>query len=111
MAMAAARAADERKAREVLVLDLRGRSQCADFFVIATGLVAGHLKAVGEAVVARLAELGCRPLSLGESASSSGWTLLDFGPVVAHAFTPELRAYYDLELLWGDAPRVDWAAD
>ena len=108
MAVAAARAADERKGEDVLILDLRGRSPVADFFVIVSGKVEAHLASIGAAVAERLAALGCRPLSMRESAGLGGWALMDYGPVVVHAFLPEVRAYYDLDLLWGDVPRVKW---
>jgi ribosome-associated protein len=108
MALAAARAADEKKGEDILVLDLRGRSQCADFFVIVTGRVEAHLSAIVKGTQEALAALGARALGRGESAGSSGWALLDYGPVVVHAFVPEIRNYYDLELLWGDAPRLAW---
>jgi ribosome-associated protein len=108
MAVAAARAADGRKGEDILVLDLRGRSQCADYFVIVTGKVEAQLGAIVRAVQESLAGLGVRPMGLGEAAGLGGWALLDYGPVVVHAFVPEVRNYYDLELLWGDAPRVKW---
>lgn len=108
LAVAAARAIDEKMGADIQILDLRGRSQVADFFVVATGKVQAHLAAMGRAAVERMAGLGVRPLSLRESAGSAGWVLMDYGPVVVHAFLPELRAYYDLELLWGDAPRIEW---
>jgi len=111
MAAAAARAADGRKAEDILVLDLRGRSQCADYFVIVTGKVEAQLTAIVRAVQESLAALGARALGLGESAGLGGWSLLDYGPVVVHAFVPEVRNYYDLELLWGDAPRLKWWED
>ena len=108
MAVAAARAVEARKGQDIMVLDLRGRSQVADFFVLATGRVDAHLTALCRAVAEALAGIGCRALSRGEAVTASGWALLDYGPLVVHAFTPELRGYYDMELLWGDCPRVDW---
>jgi ribosome-associated protein len=110
MALAAARAADGKNGEDILVLDLRGRSQCAEFFVVVTGRVEAHLSAIVKGTQEALAEMGSRPLGRGESAGSGGWALLDYGPVVVHAFVPEVRDYYDLELLWGDAPRLDWYA-
>jgi ribosome-associated protein len=108
MALAAARAAEARLGEDIVVLDLRGRCQVADYFVIATGKVEQQLAAIVRAIAERLAELGCRPLSGRTGAAGGGWVLIDYGPVVVHAFTPEVRNYYDLELLWGDAPRVEW---
>ncbi len=110
MAIAAALAADEKGGEDILVLDLRGRSQCADFFVVVTGRVEAHLSAVVKAAQEDLAKLGARVLGRAEAVASGGWALLDYGPVIVHAFTHEVRNYYDLELLWGDAPRVEWWA-
>ena len=76
--------------------------------MIATGQVEAHLKAIVGAIQETCAGMGVRALSRGEAAAATGWALLDLGPVVVHAFTPELRNYYDLELLWGDAPRLEW---
>jgi ribosome-associated protein len=108
MAIAAALAADEKRGEDILVLDLRGSSRCTDYFVIVTGSVEAHLSATVKAAHEALAELGARPLGRGEAVASGGWALLDYGPVVVHAFTSEVRGYYDLELLWGDAPRIEW---
>jgi ribosome-associated protein len=108
MAIAAARAAEAKLGDDIQILDLRGRSQVADYFVIVTGKVDPQLAAIVREVAGRLAALGCRPLSGRSSVAGGGWALMDYGPVVIHAFTPEVRAYYDLELLWGDAPRVEW---
>jgi len=108
MAVAAARAAEAKLGEDLLVLDLRGHSQVADYFVIVTGKVEPQLAAIVREVAGRLAALGCRPLSGRSSVAGGGWALMDYGPVVIHAFIPEVRAYYDLELLWGDAPKVEW---
>ena len=108
MALTAARAADAKLGEDILVLDLAGRSQVADYFVIVTGKVEQQLAAIFREIAERLAGLGCRPLSGRSGATGGGWALMDYGPVVVHAFTPEVRGYYDLELLWGDAPRVQW---
>ena len=111
MAKDAARAADARRGEAVLILDLRGRSQVADFFLLVTGKVEPQLAAIVEAVAERLAGLGCRPLGPRAAIYGGGWAVMDYGPLVIHAFTPEVRNYYDLELLWGDAPRIEWRED
>jgi ribosome-associated protein len=108
MAIAAARAADARLGEDIVVLDLHGRSQVTDYFVIVTGKVDQQLAAIGREIADRLAALGCRTLSGRMAVAGGGWALMDYGAVVVHAFTPEVRNYYDLDLLWGDAPRVEW---
>ncbi len=108
-AIDAARSLSDDKCEHVLVLDLQGRSQVTDFFVVATGASDRQLRSAGEHV----ADLGQqRSFTLFRSnmrEPSQTWVLLDFVDVVVHVFSPEARAYYDLELLWGDAERVEWA--
>ena len=69
---------------------------------------AAQRRAIVRAIERGLAEEGRRPL--GVEGLGAGWTLLDFGDCLVHLFSPELRAYYDLDLLWGDCPRMDWEA-
>lgn len=107
-AVESARTAHELKCEEVVVMDLRGLSGVTDFFVIATGTSDRQLRSVAE----RIEEYGHRVGSrvFGRAGYDLGqWVLLDFVDVVVHLFDPERRAYYDLELLWGDAPKIDWA--
>ena len=109
LAIAAARAADDRKATEVLVLDVGDTLSITDAFVIAsapnTRLVATITEAVEEAVKAAG---GPGPISI-EGLSEASWVLLDFGGFVVHVFLEETRRYYDLERLFADAPTIDWA--
>lgn len=107
-ACAAAASLEGNKCQDVLVLDLRGRSQITDFFVIASGSSDRQMHSAAEHV-AELAEGLDEALyrsNLDESRAN--WIVLDFVDVVVHVFMPESRRYYDLEMLWGDAPRVEW---
>ena len=89
----------------MLVMDLRGISGEVDYFVLATGESDLQIRAIVDNVVDRLrAEAGERPLHREGQPGSSGWIVLDYFDLVVHVFTPELRARYDLERLWGDAP-------
>ena len=98
-------AALDKKALDVLVMDLRGISGEVDYFVLATGESDLQIRAIVDNVVDRLrAEAGERPLHREGQPGSSGWIVLDYFDLVVHVFTPELRARYDLERLWGDAP-------
>jgi ribosome-associated protein len=114
LALTLARTCAESRCRDVLVLDLRGLSPVTDFFVLATGTSARQMRAVAEHVVGAGKELGQRPFSVEgretttEGPEASRWMLVDYVDVVVHVFTGESRSYYDLELLWGDAPRVNW---
>lgn len=104
----ARRAADlalERKALDVLIIDVRGRSSYTDFLVIASGTSDRHVGAVAELVQEGLREQKTRPIG-SEGLREGQWALLDFGSVVVHVFHPITRELYDLEELWREAPRV-----
>ncbi|MFQ5746292.1 MAG: ribosome silencing factor [Gemmatimonadota bacterium] len=93
----------ERKAREPVLLDLRGISDATDYFLIATGDSDTHTRAIADHVVERMKSLGVRPAGV-EGRSAAGWILLDYIGVIVHIFLPRYREFYQLESLWGDAP-------
>ena len=95
----------ERNAREGVVLDLRGLSDAADFFLIAAGDSDVHVKAITEQVLQELAKEGVRPSGI-EGQATGRWVLIDYFDLVVHIFHPVLREFYQLERLWGDAPRL-----
>ena len=99
----AAQAALEKKAENLVLVDLRGKATYADFLVICSGTNERQLEAVAEAVERSLHEAGQRLIG-SEGARGGKWVLLDFGDVVVHVFHEQERAYYDLEGLWSDAP-------
>ena len=102
-----ARLADDKKAEEITILDLRGSTYVTDFFVIASGRNLRHLDAVAQEIELEASKLGIKPF--GSSGKRTGrWILLDYVDVVVHLFEPAWRELYDLELLWGDVPRLDW---
>jgi ribosome-associated protein len=107
LAVEAARIAHDRHCDEIVVLNLSGISPVTDFFVIATGTSDIQMRAVAEEIVQHAREMGHRPLHAA-GFDSTVWILLDFVDVVVHIFDAEHRHYYDLELIWGDAPRVRW---
>ena len=96
---------DARLAADIVVLDLHGVTPIADYFVIATGNNAPHLKALQDAAEESLTKAG---LTLGhiEGHKSANWVLLDFGTVLVHLFDKESRAHYNLEHIWADAKSV-----
>lgn len=102
-ALEAARVAHEHKVGGLKVLDLR-KLFVADYFVIGTIFNRHHGKAVAEAIEEALGE---KPLGLSGLEEGS-WVLIDLGDVVIHLFEEQFRKYYDLEGLWGDAPKVAW---
>lgn len=108
-AKTAARIAADMRADDVVVLDLRGISAVADYFVIATATSDRQMRAIADEIEKQGKTVGQKPY--GRSGyDSSSWLLLDYVDVVIHLFEPAKRRYYDLDLLWGDAPRVDWPA-
>ncbi|MGB3933609.1 MAG: ribosome silencing factor [bacterium] len=105
-ALLAARAADEKKPKDVVILDIQHLTPLCDYFVIASGNSGIQVRAIAEAVEGRLAEAGFS-LDHREGKNDAGWMLLDYGDVVIHIFIEERRAFYDLERLWGDAKRIE----
>jgi len=105
-AVAAARAALEKKAEDVVVLDLRGVSGYTDFLVIGSGTSDRQLEAITDGVEKELTAHGHRVIG-SEGQSGGRWVLLDFGDVVVHVFHADERTHYDLEGLWADAPRIE----
>lgn len=103
-ALRAAAVAEDRRAEDVVILDLRGQTLVTDYFVICTGTSRVHVRAIIEAVAEALADHG--PRGLREGDESAQWVLLDYGDVVVHVFAPEARAFYRLERLWAEATVV-----
>ena len=99
----AADSALDRKAENVMALDLRGVSSATDCFLLATGNSDIQVRAIAEHIIEVLAKEGLRPLHV-EGVDRARWVLLDFVEFVVHVFHPEAREFYQLELLWGDAP-------
>jgi ribosome-associated protein len=102
-----ARVASDHKARDIVVLDMRGITPLYDFFVIATGNSRRQIHTLAEEIDAALRAEGDRRLAI-EGYASSKWVVQDYGDIVIHIFEPETRDYYSLEDLWADAGRVDW---
>jgi ribosome-associated protein len=99
----AARAALEKRALDLIVLDVQRVSGIADYFLICSGRSTTHIKTIMDAIRAELKADGVHALH-AEGQPGSGWVLLDYGDVVVHLFLEETRAYYALERLWGDVP-------
>ena len=101
----AARAARDRKALDLVVLDVHAVTSVADYFLVCSGRSTTHLETIVEAIRIELKAEGVRPLH-AEGVAASGWMLLDYGDVLMHVFLEETRVYYALERLWGDAPAI-----
>jgi ribosome-associated protein len=99
----AARAALDKNAEDVTILDLRGLSTVADFFLITSARSTTQADTIVETVRMALKSAGTRPRHL-EGSAESGWLLLDYVDVIVHVFVGATRHFYSLERLWGDAP-------
>ncbi len=98
-------AIDDLKGQKLMVLDLRGINDAADFFVIATGTSDAHVRGIAESVLDKLNRRGHHAHHV-EGLTGGRWVLLDFVDFVVHLFHPETRAFYQLERLWSDAPEL-----
>jgi len=96
------------KCEDIIVLDLRAISSVCDYFVIATGTSERQMRAVIEHIEELGRQRSEKPFSRAGLEGSS-WMIIDYVDVVVHLFDAHHRSYYELETLWGDAPRVDWA--
>ena len=99
-------AADDKKAEELIVLDLRKAAGFTDYFVICSGTNPRQIRAIADSIIETLAALGTKPAHL-EGYDRSEWILIDYFDFIVHIFTPETRLFYGLERLWGSAERVE----
>lgn len=96
---------DDDKAQDVVVIDLEGKSDIADFMVIATGASQRQVGAMSDHLQKKIKAEGVRGAAV-EGIPQCDWVLIDAGDVVVHLFRPEVRRFYDLEKMWGDAHRA-----
>jgi ribosome-associated protein len=94
-----------KKAENILVLDVRGLTSVADFFIVCSGRSNRQVAAIADYVERNLKKRGMRPLSV-EGKNEGLWVLLDYGDVIIHVFYESVRKFYDLEGLWSDAKRI-----
>jgi len=97
--------AEDKKAADIVLLDLTGLTTVADYFVIASGGSERQLDAISDGVASGLRDLGIKPIGR-EGTPDSHWMLLDFGAVVVHIFTPPERDFYQLEKHWSEAKTI-----
>jgi len=104
----AVRAAEDKKAADLTVLDLRKAAGFTDYFVLASGNNARQVRAIADAVIDALSAAGAKPAHV-EGYDRSEWILLDYFDFIVHVFAPETRMFYGLERLWGNAERVEFS--
>jgi ribosome-associated protein len=105
------KAAIEKKALDPVLLEMRGISSVTDYFLIFTGKSDRQVQAIARSIEETLEKKGIRPL--GQEGTAHGkWILMDYNDVVVHIFLEPIRKFYDLEGIWGDAPRIEpeWGA-
>jgi ribosome-associated protein len=102
-------AAEDKKAIDLVVLDLRKAAGFTDYFVICSGANARQVRAIADAVIERLGDDGAKPAHV-EGYDRSEWVLLDYFDFIVHVFGTETRVFYGLERLWGSAERVEVSA-
>lgn len=102
-----ARIADDNRAKDIVLLDLRKATPLVDYFVIVTAGSRRQSSAIVIEIDQEMKKLGEHKLGI-EGSEEGRWALIDYGDFVVHVFSPEDRAYYALEDIWGDAPRLDW---
>jgi len=105
--LAIAELAEGRRCTEITILDLRGKSPATDYYVIATGTSDRQMRTVADEISQHAREHGLQRFGRA-GYDQARWILLDYVDVIIHLFDSEYRDYYDLELLWGDAQRVEW---
>ena len=105
-AIIAAKALDDKKAMKLTMLEVKGLTTLAEYMVICTGTSDTHLRALCDEVEKKMEEAG-EKVWHREGYRGDTWIVMDFCGVIVHVFTEEMRKFYDLERLWGDAPMVD----
>jgi len=105
-----AKAALERKANNIVVLDVRGLSSVTDFFIICSGNSDTHAEGIAGLIEEKLDEHDVK-LWHREGGRKASWILLDYIDAIVHIFTENAREFYDLERLWGDAPKVAYSEE
>jgi ribosome-associated protein len=107
IAILCARIADDKKAEDILIFDVKNLTFIADFFVICSGLNSRQLQSIAGEIELKLHSYGIHWVGI-QGYSDARWILMDYGDVIVHLFDRDIRHFYDLELLWGDAQKLPW---
>jgi ribosome-associated protein len=107
IAVACAKIADGKKAQDIVILDVNKISSITDYFVICSAINERQLHAIADEIDKQMKKISVTKYGM-EGYREAKWVLIDYGDFIVHIFEKEIRSYYDLELLWGDAPKVEW---
>jgi len=110
IATVCARIADNKKAENILIYDVRKVTFITDFFVICSGYNKRQLQSIANDIELELHKRHIDPLGI-EGYTDAQWILIDCGDVIVHLFDKDKRHFYDIDLLWGDTPKLRWHAD
>lgn len=110
LAIHCARFLDENKLEDITVFDVATSLAITDYFIVGTGRNGRHLRAASDKLLRELREQGVKRFGV-EGYEDCRWVLIDLVDAVVHLFDRESRRFYDLELLWGDCPRLEWRAE
>lgn len=105
-ALLLSRFALEKKAYDLVLMEVRGITSIADYFIICSGRSDRQVQSIAQGIEENLGSVGAHPLSV-EGAGRGQWVLMDFSDVIVHIFYQPVREFYDLEGLWGHAPRIE----
>ncbi len=107
IAITCAKIADEKKALDIVILDVDKISSITDYFVICSAINDRQLHAIADEIDKQMKKISVMKYGM-EGYREAKWVLIDYGDFIVHIFDKEMRNYYDLELLWGDAPKIEW---
>lgn len=107
IAITCAKIADEKKALDIVILDVDKISSITDYFVICSAINGRQLHAIADEIDKQMKKISVVKFGM-EGYREAKWVLIDYGDFIVHIFEKEIRGYYDLELLWGDAPKIEW---
>ena len=110
VAVVAARAADEKQGSNIIVLDVGDILAITERFVVVSASNSRQLRTIANEITAKIREESDRPLLRSEGMSEQQWVLLDYGDVIVHIFSEDIREFYEIERLYQDVPVVDWQA-
>ena len=110
VAVVAARAADDKQGSNIIVLDVGDILAITEMFVVVSASNSRQLRTIANEITAKIREESDRALLRSEGMSEQQWVLLDYGDVIVHIFSEEIREFYEIERLYQDVPVVDWQA-